>query len=249
MKRHYYVLILFLLATFSVQASNFKVLVLTERGGLHEGFVVAALDWLEQFSKEKNFEYKVVNDAKNFTDDSLAEYQVFLQLNFPPYMWSKESEKAFIKYIEEGRGGWIGFHHAALLGEFDGYPMWQWFSAFLGDIVYKNYIAETGSGTVCVEDMKHPIMKGVNPVFTVENDEWYIFNKNPRPNVHVLAHVDEASYQPASDIKMGDHPVIWVNEKVKARNVYFLMGHHAKLLNNEDFKTMLGNAIMWTAGK
>lgn len=249
MKRLYYVLAFFLLTAFSVQASDFKVLVLTERGGLHEGFVVAALDWLEQYSKEKNFEYKVVNDAKNFTDDSLSQYQVFLQLNFPPYMWSKESEKAFIKYIEEGRGGWIGFHHAALLGEFDGYPMWQWFSTFLGDIVYKNYIAETVDGTVCVEDTEHPVMKGVNPVFTIENDEWYIFNKNPRPNVHVLAHVDEASYRPASDIKMGDHPVIWVNEQVKARNVYFLMGHHAKLLSNEDFKKMLGNAIMWTAGK
>ena len=40
----------------------------------------------------------------------------------PPYTWPKEAEDAFVKYIEEGRGGWIGFHHATLLGEFDGYP-------------------------------------------------------------------------------------------------------------------------------
>lgn len=38
------------------------------------------------------------------------------------------------------------------------------------------------------------------------------YDKSPRPNVHVLANVDESSYTPASDIKMGDHPVVWVNE-------------------------------------
>jgi hypothetical protein len=58
--------------------------------------------------------------------------------------------------------------------------------------------------------------------FLIYDDEWYTFDKNPRPNVHVLALVDESSYRPDSDIKMGDHPVIWVNGKMKARKVYFL---------------------------
>jgi uncharacterized protein len=35
---------------------------------------------------------------------------------------------------------------------------------------------------------------------------------------------------------------------MKARNVYFLMGHHANLLKSEEFKTMVGNAICWAAG-
>ena len=48
-------------------------------------------------------------------------------------MWSDLSKAAFEKYIEEGRGGWIGFHHASLLGEFDGYQIWDWFSQFMGD--------------------------------------------------------------------------------------------------------------------
>ena len=34
--------------------------------------------------------------------------------------------------------------------------------------------------------------------------EWYTYDKSPRPNVRVLASVDEATYTPASDIKMGD---------------------------------------------
>ncbi len=232
----------------SASPTRFKALVLTERGGQHEGFVVAALDWLNTFAAEKNFEITVINHASDINETMLAKYSVFIQLNYPPYTWSKEAEAAFIKYIEEGRGGWIGFHHATLLGEFDGYPMWNWFSEFMGGIRFQNYIAATASGKVNIEDAKHPVMNGVSKSFILSDDEWYTFDKNPRPNVHVLANVDESTYHPASDIKMGDHPVVWVNEKMKARNVYFLMGHHANLFKSDDLKRMFGNAILWVSG-
>jgi len=229
--------------------SKFKVLVLTERGGQHEGFVVAALDWLNTYAAEKNFEITVINHATEIDETMLSNFKVFIQLNYPPYTWSKEAEAAFVKYIEEGRWCWGGFHHGTLLGEFDGYPMWNWFSDFMGGIRFQNYIAATASGKVNIEDARHPVMKGVSASFVLPDDEWYTFDKNPRPNVHVLANVDESTYQPASDIKMGDHPVVWVNEQMKARNVYFLMGHHANLFKSNDFKTMFGNAILWAAGE
>ncbi|NWJ50925.1 MAG: ThuA domain-containing protein [Bacteroidetes bacterium] len=228
---------------------NFKALVLTERGGQHEGFVVAALEWLNVFASENNFEITVINHANDIDDALLSNYKVIIQLNYPPYTWNEKSKDAFVKYIEEGRGGWIGFHHATLLGEFDGYPMWNWFSDFMGGIRFENYIAATASATVNVEDKKHPVMKGVPASFSIPDDEWYTFNKNPRPNVHVIATVDESTYKPISAIKMGDHPVIWTNEKMKARNVYFLMGHHANLVKTDVFKIMVGNAILWASKK
>jgi type 1 glutamine amidotransferase len=228
---------------------KFKALVLTEVGGQHQGFVVAALDWLRQLAVEKNFEFTVINHANDINETLLSNYKVIIQLNYPPYTWDDKAKAAFVKYIEEGRGGWVGFHHATLLGEFDGYPMWNWFSDFMGGIRFDNYIAATASGTVNLEDKNHPVMKGVPISFVIPDDEWYTFNKNPRPNVHVLATVDESTYNPASSIKMGDHPVIWINEKMKARNVYFLMGHHANLIKNDVFKTMVLNAIMWASEK
>jgi len=231
------------------KSPGFKVLVLTERGGQHEGFVVAALDWLNIYAAEKNFDVTVINHAGDINDTMLVKYKVIIQLNYPPYTWSKEAETAFIKYMEEGRGGWVGFHHATLLGEFDGYPMWNWFSEFMGGIRFNDYIAATASGKVSVEDSNHPVMKGLSNSFILTDDEWYTFDKDPRPNVHVLANVDESSYQPSSNIKMGDHPVIWINEKMKARNVYFLFGHHANLFKSNDFKILFGNAILWAAGK
>ena len=223
-----------------------KVLVLTERGGQHGGFTDAGLKWLAAEGAKGNFSITEINNARNITEAYLSQFSLVIQLDFPPYTWPKEAEDAFVKYIEEGRGGWIGFHHATLLGEFDGYPMWQWFSDFMGGVRFKNYIAPLADGTLIVEDKQHPVMKDVPASFVVPDDEWYTYDKSPRPNVHVLANVDESSYTPASDIKMGYHPVVWVNESKKARNVYFQIGHSSKLYETEGFTTMFRNAINWT---
>jgi type 1 glutamine amidotransferase len=122
----------------------------------------------------------------------------------------------------------------------------------MGGIKFKNYIAKRVSGTVHVEAADHPAFQGVAPDFVIDEEEWYTFDKNPRPNVHVLANVDEASYTPEANVNnvtMGDHPVVWSNEKMKARNIYFLMGHHPSLMKNENFVKLLGNSILWCAEK
>lgn len=222
-----------------------KVLVLTERGGQHGGFTDAGMRWLANEGTQQDFSITEINNATPVTEAYLSQFSLIIQLDFPPYTWPKEAEDAFINYIEQGKGSWIGFHHATLLGEFDGYPMWQWFSDFMGGVRFKSYIAPLADGTLVVEDKDHPVMKGVPASFVIPDDEWYTYDKSPRPNVHVLANVDESSYTPASDIKMGDHPVVWVNEKVKARNVYFQIGHSSKLYETEGFTIMFRNAINW----
>ncbi len=233
-----------------IDPPRFQALVLTERGGQHEGFVTAALQWLEELANETNFIFDVKENAECIDEEFLTRYQVFIQLNYPPYTWNDQAMSAFEKYIEEGKGGgWIGFHHATLLGEFDGYPMWNWFSDFMGGIRFENYIANLVSGTVVVEDREHPCMKDIPSTFVVEKEEWYTYDKTPRPNVHVLARVDESTYDPPSEITMGDHPVVWTNEKMKARNLYIFMGHHADLFKNQFYKTLVRNSIFWAAGQ
>jgi type 1 glutamine amidotransferase len=98
-----------------------------------------------------------------------------------------------------------------------------------------------------VEDASHPLTKDVAPSFLVEKEEWYTYDKSPRPNVHVVAHVDEGTYSPDTHTKMDDHPVIWTNEKVKARNVCIFMGHHPELFQNPAFTTIFHNSILWAA--
>ncbi len=100
-----------------------KVLVLAERGGLHEGFTATGLEWLEEQKERLHLELTVLNSAKVIPEGELQKYQLLLQLNYPPYAWSDAARKDLERYIDEGVGGYIGFHHATLLGEFDGYGM------------------------------------------------------------------------------------------------------------------------------
>ena len=230
-------------------APKFRVVALAERGGIHKPFVDAAKIWLAQEAVKDNFSIDFIEDTDQINDAFLAKYKLVIQLNYPPYAWKPAAAAAFQKYIKEGRGGWIGFHHATLLGEFDNYPMWPWFSKFMGGIRFKNYIATFATGTVHVEDPAHPAMKNLGSTFTIENEEWYTYDKSPRPNVHVLATVDESSYTPDTPLKMGDHPVVWTNEHFKARNIYIFMGHHPELFQNKAYITLFHNSILWAGGQ
>jgi type 1 glutamine amidotransferase len=88
-------------------------------------------------------------------------------------------------------------------------------------------------------------MKDVDPTFLIPHEEWYTFDRSPRPNVSVLANVDENSYRPTSPIRMGDHPVVWTNPAKPARNIYFLMGHDNGLFTVKNFCRMFDNAMEW----
>lgn len=255
MKKHllYLCLSLILLTVYTTQAQDikkpqFRVLAIAEIGGGHVLFTEAAKIWLNKLAADSNFTIDYITDTKPIIKEFLSKYQLFIQLNYPPYPWGQEAQEAFEDYMEQGKGGWVGFHHPTLLGVFDGYPMWQWYSAFMGGIMFKDYLPGGASAKLTIEDKEHPVMKGVPASFTTK-DEWYLYDKSPRPNVHVLASIDESTYDPPKDKKMGDHPVIWTNDHIKARNIYIAMGHFPDLFNDEAYTTLVRNAIFWAVKK
>jgi len=233
----------------AVAQPRFHALVLFENGGHHLEFTNAARPWLNKLAADSNFTIDYIQKTDSINEVFLAKYQLIIQLDYPPYGWTPAAMTAFKDYIEKGKGGWIGLHHATLLGEFDGYPMWSWFSDFMGGIKFKNYIPTFAAAQVNVENAKHPCMKNLPLQFSITREEWYTWDKSPRNNVHVLASVNESSYTPNSAIKMGDHPVIWTNEHFAARNIYIFMGHGPDLLENKFYTVLLTNAIFWAAGK
>ena len=226
---------------------KFHVIALAEAGGQHQAFVARAEIWLDQLAAKDHFSIDYIQNTDKIDDAFLSHYQLFIQLNYPPYNWTPTAKAAFTKYIEQGEGGWIGFHHATLLGNFDGTKMWPWFSQFMGGIRFTGYIPNFADGMVMVEDRSHPAMRGLPKKFLIKREEWYTWDKSPRPNVHVLASVDENTYSPDSKTKMGDHPVVWTNEHYKARNIYIFMGHHPELFDNPAYTRLFRNSIFWAA--
>src|ERR1700744_1064680 len=172
--------LLFLLFAFTSFAQKvpprFHVLALYENGGHHIEYSKRAKLWLDSLAADSNFSIDYIQNTEKIDDNFLSHYQLFIQLDYPPYAWTDKAVAAFQRYIEQGLGGWIGFHHATLLGEFDGYKMWDWYSQFMGGIRYKNYIATFVQGTVHVEDKTHPVMKGIPPSFIIKKEEFYTYD-------------------------------------------------------------------------
>jgi hypothetical protein len=227
--------------------SRFRVLALYENGGHHIEYSRRAVSWLDQLARDSNFEITYLQKTDSIDGSFLSRFQLFIQLDYPPYHWGPKAETAFQEYIQKGMGGWIGFHHASLLGEFDGYAIWPWFYGFMGSIRWKNYIPGFADAMVYVEDRAHPCLAGIPDSFLVKREEWYTYDRSPRQQVRVLARVEESSYRPDTQIKMGDHPVIWSNPRVKARNIYIFMGHSPDLFDNPNYVTLFRNAIFWAA--
>lgn len=229
--------------------NSLHALVLFENKGHHVKFTDTARIWLNHFAEKKKITLSYITTTDTIDEAFLKKYQLIIQLDYVPYGWSEKAQLAFKKYIEEGWGGWVGLHHASLVGDFDGYKMWNWYYGFIGSIRFKNYIPNFASATVHIENSSHPVTKNLPKTFIIENEEWYTYDTSPRPNVNVLATVDETSYTPDSPVKMGDHPVVWTNKKVKAKNIYIFMGHSPRLFLNPNFVQLFENAIMWAAQK
>lgn len=248
--------ILLLAAVVSIMAAcsqqkDTAILVLYENGGWHKAFTDTAIAWLQENAGTYGFSVTPITRLTPVDKEYLTRFDVILQLDYAPYNWPDAAFEAFEDYIDNGRGGWVGFHHATLLGEFDGFPMWNWFSEFMGGIRYDNYMADLSDACVEVEQPEHPVFRNVPGSFIIPDDEWYTYDKSPRTNqaIKVLAHVDESSYSRPAGIVMGDHPVIWTNTGKKARNIYIQFGHSPRLMDSEAFRQLLVNSILHVAGR
>lgn len=233
-------------------APRFRVVAIGEND-IHQPFVDAAKKWLGTLAADSNLAVTWMANPDGLSDSMLAATDVVWQANYTPYRWKAAAKAAFEKYMNAGKGGWVGNHHASLYGSVVTQETWPFFAKLLGEISYKQYVSKFASGDVRSEDSLHPVMKGVPAKFNVTTEEWYTWNKNPRPNVKVLANLDEASMKftdpGESGVKMGDHPVVWSYEGYPARNAYIFMGHHPNLFQNAAYVTMLRNALFWAANK
>src|SRR6187455_3324160 len=78
MTRYFLFLMMLCSGTALLAQPKFKAIVLTERGGHHESFVVAGLDWLKAYAKQENFEFIVINKPDTITKEFLKDYKLFI---------------------------------------------------------------------------------------------------------------------------------------------------------------------------
>lgn len=214
------------------------ILVFSKTAGFRHESIPAAIDAVRDIAKAKGWGVLSTEDASVFTPKKLEAFDSVLFLLTTGDVLNDEQQNAFTKFIRRG-GGYAGVHSATDT-EYD----WPWYGRLSGAYFASHPAIQ--EATVRIEDAKHPSTSFLpNP--WKRTDEWYDFRVNPRPNVHVLATVDESTYQNG---KMGkDHPCMWSQDFEGGRAWYTAMGHTSESYKDPLFLRMLGEGIEWSCQK
>ncbi|WP_193607977.1 ThuA domain-containing protein [Nocardioides lijunqiniae] len=163
----------------------------------------------------------VSEDSALFTDANLAQYDAIMMFQASGDPWDADQKAALQRYVQAG-GGIVGVHNATdMRGD------WAWWDAMVGTVMPGH--AATGTtpglpGTVRVEDHDHPSTEHLEQRWS-RADEWYNYSTNVRGDAHVLATMDESTYD-AGGNKMGyDHPISWCKPYDGGRTWMTGMGH------------------------
>ena len=249
MKQLIFLLTLFFIAGsagFSQKKKDFdkpiNVLVFSKTAGYRHASISSGVKMLYDLSPKQNWVITATEDASFFNDANFKKIDVVVFLNPTGDGLNDDEQKAFEKWAKKGKGI-VGIHAAT---DFE----YEW--PFYGNLIGAYFLSHPPAqkATVVFENFDHPAMKpfeGKESYTTI--DEYYAFKKNPRPNVHVLAHLDENSIVKSNNDtwKMGDHPVIWWNEKDGIRVFYTVYGHTPEAFQDPLIIEHIKNAINWAA--
>ena len=145
-------------------------------------------------------------------------------------------ERALRRFVRRG-GGWLGIHAAA--DAETGWPYYQ--DGLLG----ARFIGHPAiqRATVVVEDRSHPATARLPRRWT-RTDEWYSFRPSPRGRVHVVASLDERTYDPGA-LRTGDHPIAWSRRSGRGRVFYTALGHTTESYAEPAFRRHVLGALAW----
>ncbi|MDQ4008966.1 MAG: ThuA domain-containing protein, partial [Actinomycetota bacterium] len=217
----------------------FRALVFTKTTGFRHPSIPAGIATVEQLGAEHNFTVDATEDATAFTDANLANYDVVIFLSTTGDPLNDEQQAAFERYIQAG-GGYAGVHAAA-----DTEYAWPWYGKLVG--AWFDSHPAIQDANVKVQDRNHPSTAHL-PANWQRSDEWYNYATNPRGNVHVLATLDESTYDPGAGTMGADHPIAWCQEFDGGRAWYTGGGHTTESYSEPAFVRHLLGGIQTAAG-
>ncbi len=198
-----------------------------------------------------------------FTPQNLAQYDAIFLFNAggnTPPLWNQSQRDAIQGFVNQG-GGIAANHFATDMGA--GQVTWPWWDG-VGDsalgTTMPGHPAAPQTATVHVSDRNHPSTRSLPDTFE-HADEHYSFVRSVRGTHHVLATLDETSYDPLAQphgggigpVAMGaDHPISWCRLYDGGRIWATSMGHFAETYTTnpdaELFIQHLVGGIQWAAG-
>ncbi|MEZ5571818.1 MAG: ThuA domain-containing protein [Halioglobus sp.] len=215
----------------------------------HKEGIEGGLKVLQSIATQHQWGLFHTENGAVFNPKDLARFDAVVFLNASGDMLSDQQESAFQSWLEAG-GGWLGIHAA---GD-SSHLAWKWYRDNLIGATFTAHILgpQFQRATVLLEHQQHPVLQGVPDIWEHE-EEWYSWERSPRAEgFTILATLDEGSYTPeqkfmgkVTDLRMGDHPVVWTNCIQRGRSVYMAMGHKAEAFEQPQVRRLIDNALTW----
>ncbi|SIM55347.1 ThuA domain-containing protein [Micromonospora cremea] len=184
-------------------------------------------------------------DSSIFNDEDLAHFDALVMFQASGDPWTADQKAAMERYTQAGHGI-VAIHNAT-----DMRGNYAWWDNMIGTLMPGH--AATGSspglpGTVRVEDHAHPSTSHL-PQRWQRADEWYNYALNVRGDAHVLATMDETTYDPGGNAMGYDHPISWCKPYDGGRAWMTGMGHFGAHYTGEpQLVQHITGGVKWAAG-
>jgi type 1 glutamine amidotransferase len=229
------------------------ILIFSKTNGFRDGAAIkAATLALIDICKRRGWSSVVTDNAAVFNVEQLRRFKAIVWNNTSGDVLTADQRAAFKAYMEKG-GGFVGIHGAG------GDPKYRW-RWYVDTLIGAQFIGhpmgpQLQQATLHIEDATNPATRELGDTW-VRTDEWYAFADDPRgKGMHVLATVDENTYSPVmsllfihKDLRMGDHPIIWLHCIGTGRAFYSALGHAASTYSEPKHLKLLEGAMAWATG-
>ncbi|GHJ41469.1 ThuA domain-containing protein [Streptomyces sp. TS71-3] len=205
-----------------------KVLVFSKTAGYRHDAIPDGIAAIKDLGAGHDISVDATEDAGAFTPDNLKGYDAVVFMSTTGDVLDDTQQKAFEDYIAAG-GGYMGVHAAADT-EYD----WPFYGGLVG--AWFDSHPAIQDTTVRIEDHENPATAHLGDAWQ-HTDELYNYRTNPRDHVHVLAALDETTYDGGN--MNGDHPIAWCQEYQGGRSFYTGLGHTKESYADEKFRTHL----------
>ncbi|MFN8257781.1 MAG: ThuA domain-containing protein [Bacteroidales bacterium] len=229
------------------QNKNLSLLIFSKTNGFRHDAIPAATEAFKKIALENKWKVEFTEDSTVFNSQNLSRFNVVVFLLTTGDILNDEEQLAFEEFFKKG-GGLLTLHTGT-----DTEYKWPWY----GELIGAHFIGHppTQKVTLVMEDKTNPATKHFGKDRLEWEDEFYSFNRNPRPDVKVLISIDESTFSKTKpeelkqkNLQMGDHPLVWCREFDGGRVFHTGLGHVPGLYSNPLMIKHLVGAIKWVAG-
>lgn len=214
-------------------------------GYRHEEAIDLGIDLIQRTAAENDVDVIATEDPAAFEAEALEGIDAAVWLHVSGDVLEPSQREAFGTFLRQG-GGFAGIHGAA-----DAEWGWPEYEQIIGARFL--YHPKDGAQTtdLIVETHDHPSTRTL-PDRWRWTEEWYSFQRSPRPEVDVLLSVDESTYDltfdetiydPAAPAMGADHPISWAGRFGAGHTWFTSLGHHPEAYADENFTAHIWGGI------